>query len=138
MIQLRDLPSMLLLLAHGLAAGAWLGVAMAYATLYRGKPPLEVRNRLREIAAIAGGTLMVTGTLLAFERLSVPQLGTGYVVILALKVLMALAAFGLVRGMGPEWIPKPWAVLILTVGIYMLASLLRDIYQGWLAVSGGY
>ncbi len=138
MIRAEDLPSMLLTLAHGLAASAWLGVALAYVAVYRGKPPQGTRARLREISSVAGGTLIVTGALLAFERLSMPQLGFGYIIILATKVAMALVAFGLVRGLGPDWIPRSWAVLVLTLAIYVLASLLREIYQSWLAASGGY
>lgn len=138
MIRPEDLPSALLMLVHGLAAAAWFGVALTYALVYKGRPPQEARARLREVSTLAGGTLVVTGVLLVFERLSVPQLGVTYVVTLALKVLLALAAFALALGIGPGWLPRPWAVLILTVAIYILASLLLEIYQNWLATSGGY
>lgn len=137
MIRIEDFPNMLLFLGHGLAAGAWLGLALIYLTVYRGKPPGPVRDRIRDVSMVAAGTLLVTGALITFQRLSITQLGWSYVVLLALKILMALLAFGLVRGLGPQWIPRPWAILILTVAIYILASLLRKIYQNWLATTGG-
>jgi uncharacterized membrane protein len=85
---------------HAAAAVAWVGGSLFYLAALRpalrataAGPEIEraVAGRFRELVEASLVALLVSGAVLAFDRLSSPAAGGAYLAVLGLKVLLALA-----------------------------------------------
>jgi putative copper export protein len=127
-------------LAHALAAAVWVGGILAYALSASGSPSLALASPawrgLREALRIGVGVFLLTGAVLAAERLSSAALPPTYAALLALKIILGLWMFAIARRIGaspgrdPTWWRAPERqVLLIGVVIYALALTLRSIYE---------
>lgn len=93
-------------IAHALAAMVWLGGGVYYLLAVRpasresGEPPRAfisaAQGYFGEWARVATMVMVVTGGVLVFDRLSNGSAGLTYVVLMAAKIVSALAAFWMV------------------------------------------
>ena len=142
---------------HTLAAVAWVGGGVFYLLIVRPtlKPtadgPAEATRRLgeqfRQLVNTAIAVLVVSGTILAVNRLTSEYAGVPYVVVLAVKIGLALYMFYLVRFLRPRTYPadvsgRAWglqrftraftgatAVLVLGVIVFLLSDILRALIE---------
>ena len=93
--------------AHAIAAVAWVGGGIFYWVVLRpalrteGVPPAVARVAGAEfggLVALAAWTLVVTGFVLVFARLSEPAADVSYGAVLALKIALSVWMFLLVSG----------------------------------------
>ena len=93
--------------AHAIAAVAWVGGGIFYWVVLRpalrteGVPPAVARVAGAEfggLVALAAWTLVVTGFVLVFARLSEPAADVPYGAVLALKIALSVWMFLLVSG----------------------------------------
>lgn len=169
---LSDLFKVLIQWLHAVAAVAWVGGSIFYWWVLRPAfSAAEVSPALsRWRGVIAAGfkdlvdtailVLIVTGGVMAFDRLSEGKVTTAYVVLLGIKIALAGGMFVLARRMGRSegsptaiedagsaasevrlntsaprrgFIKHLFAptngVLILGLGVFLLASILRAIYE---------
>ena len=93
--------------AHAIAAVAWVGGGIFYWVVLRpalrteGVPPAVARFAGAEfggLVALAAWTLVVTGFVLVFARLSEPAADVPYGAVLALKIALSVWMFLLVSG----------------------------------------
>jgi uncharacterized membrane protein len=138
----RDWLLLGLRLAHALAAAAWLGGGVYFLLVLRpafrerGDEARSLRGDAQrafgEWAQVATLTMIATGAVLTFDRLSTGRGGVTYAALLAAKILAALGAFWLVglrtnrrrraRRTAPE--------LVLTLGLvaFVLGVALSSVY----------
>ena len=139
----RDWLLLCLRLAHALAATVWLGGGVYFVLILR--PALRQRGdeartiigdaqrAFGEWAQVATLTMVATGTVLTFERLSAGRGGLTYVALLAAKIVAALAAFWLV-GVRPVRRRRsarrsaPEVVIALGLVAFMLGVVLSSVY----------
>lgn len=157
---------------HALAAVAWVGGGIFYWWVLRPTfrsaeaSPSSVRMRaavavgFKELVDTAILVLLVTGGVQTFDRLSGGRVNTAYVVLLAIKIVLAGGMFFLARRMSrnvlaatdekaldsatPETMPSDSGLsgglvsrvvapanlaLILGLLVFLLASLLRAVYE---------
>jgi len=142
--------------AHLLASAAWMGGSIFYVfVLSRAARTADARAPLAGVAqafarvvSLSAWTLLATGGYLTFDRLSNTRLETPYVVVLALKILLALwmmllaGALSRNRGRRPlnreddgwaaRWrvvMPAPRLILVLGTVIFVLSAVLTTMYQ---------
>src|SRR6185437_3533974 len=134
--QVIDVPAiarLLLRLAHAIAAVLWLGGGAYYMLALRpalrnAEPSVQAAGReaqreFGEWASVATLILIVTGVVLTFDRLTDGRGTSVYVILLAIKIVAALIAFGLTgtfvgrsrarRGKGKARINRSWLILSL-------------------------
>lgn len=129
-------------LAHALAAALWVGGTLAYALLpsdFDAKwSPVPDPRRYREALRIGIGVFVVSGALLAVERLGSAPLPPSYFAILIVKVALGIWMFAAARQIGSPrlsaersaiWSRAEYRVLALGIVIYALAVALRSIYE---------
>lgn len=127
----------MLRLGHALAAALWVGSALVYALTLSGPSPRPVSPLLRETFGAGVAVFVLTGTVLAFQRLSSAPVPPTYPALLGVKIALGAWMFGLARRLGAaqtESQPRPrvaieWQLAILGVAIYALAIALRAIYE---------
>ena len=117
-------------LAHALAAVLWVGSALVFALGESGAPSRVLRETLGAGVAV----FVLTGTLLAVQRLSSAPVPPSYAVLLATKVGLGLWMFVLARRprsaeAGSSRLSVNWQLSILGITIYAIAIALRAIYE---------
>ncbi len=131
-------------LAHALAAALWIGGTLTYALV---QPPAASANwgAFREALRVGIGIFILTGVILAMERLSSATLPPTYMGVLAVKVGLGLWMFALARRIGTAqtaetslvWWRRPESqVLGLGAVIYGLAVALKSIYEDTIRFRG--
>jgi hypothetical protein len=126
-------------LAHALAAALWVGGALIFVlapALARGIGGQDGR-RLRESLRLGVGIFILTGAIMAAERLGSAPVPPTYVMVLGTKVAIAAWMFVIARSMGSatsERIDRSRALLLGGVAVYALAIALRTIYEHALRV----
>jgi hypothetical protein len=90
-------------------------------------------NWPRDLVRSSIGVFVVTGTIMAMDRLSTAQLPSLYLALLGVKVVLGLWMFTITRRLGSGRVvrgPRP-EVLILALGIvvYALAMTLRMVHE---------
>ena len=136
---------------HAVAAVAWIGGGIFYWVVLR--PALRSSDISRSVARFAGpefaqlvslamGVLLITGAVLAFDRLTDQTATAAYVTVLVIKVVMAAWMFGVVwvrqRGgleLRPEgagrlrvaWgtITSTNATVVAGLAVFLLSDILR-------------
>lgn len=133
-----DLAFLLVRLAHALSAALWVGGTLAWvlaAPTGDGTPWRPLRAALRPGIAV----FVLTGALMAAERLASAPLPPAYFAILALKVGLALWMFSVARHLGSPGSTSGWShwwrrpegqLVVLGMCVYGLAMALRAIYDG--------
>jgi len=150
--------------AHLLAAVVWLGGGLFYLLALRpalrslelGAPggafTRALAERFRAAVELSILVLLVTGVVLTFQRLTAPQATVAYGLVLALKIALSVAMFGLAYWLGRlgeverllgvrstaragpgrsgPWRPSvAAATVILGATILLLAELLRVLFR---------
>jgi putative copper export protein len=129
-------------LAHALAAALWVGGALTYLLVAfqgtDGGPRLAWRP-LREALRATIGVFVVTGVIMAMQRLSSAALPPAYFAVLLVKVGLAIWLFSLGRFLGTasgdaagsvSWWKQPVARMLgVGIAIYGLATVLSAIYE---------
>jgi putative copper export protein len=131
-------------LAHALAAALWVGGTLVYAFTpsdfdAKGSLVPDLR-KYREALRLGIGVFVVSGALLAVERLGSAPLPPAYFAILVVKVALGIWMFAAARHIGAArlstaersaiWSRAEYRVLALGIVIYALALALRSIYEG--------
>jgi uncharacterized membrane protein len=137
-------------LAHILAAAVWVGGSFMYQVivvpaLRSGGPApavaAKVAQLFKQMVNVCVGVLLVTGVYLTFDRLTTPTLGLSYIVILALKIVGALALFALAFYLGQSSIRRiakrttrfsqvaPRLMLVLGILVFTLGALLNTLFE---------
>ncbi len=127
-------------LAHALAAALWVGGMLVVALLPIGSAPTPAIQWYRQGLRAGIGVFVVSGALLAVERLGSAPLPPTYFALLLLKIALGIWMFaaarriGLAQPVGSGWTAS-WAraevrVIALGVVVYALAIALRSIYEG--------
>ena len=153
-------PDVLLLVirwVHALAAVSWVGGGMFYLLVLRpnvraaeGDQGLAVRKmgqQFRSLVNTAIAVLLVTGVVMMLSRLTSNYVGTAYVVVLIVKVVLALYMFYVVRFLKPRTysgeavspmggiqratnlMTGATAVLVIGVIVFLLADILRALIE---------
>jgi uncharacterized membrane protein len=142
-VNARDWLLLGLRLAHALAAAVWLGGGVYFLLILR--PALRERGdearslmgdaqrAFGEWAQVATLTMIATGAVLTFDRLSSGRGGLTYATLLAAKIVAALAAFWLIglrttRRRGAERRSAPELVLALGLVAFVLGVALSSVY----------
>lgn len=120
-------------LAHALSAATWVGLALVWVFW---PPTALVPGALkwpRDAVRSSIGLFVVTGTIMAMERLSTAQLPPLYFALLGLKIALGLGMFATTRRLGSGPIvrgPRPEVlILVLGVVVYALAMALRMVHE---------
>lgn len=126
---------------HAVAAVAWIGGVLfellALGPAFGGAVPPEAQTRIdvatREIVQSSLVVFLLSGAILTFERLSYNVVGTAYVSLLGLKIVLAVAMFQIafrsrrarpeLRTLGSRWVAG------LGLAILLLAALLKSIFE---------
>ena len=90
---------------HGLAAVAWVGGSLFYVLVMRpaqrkgweGLGGQYVVSEFRGLVDTSIVVLVATGTIMLFDRLTVPSLSASYLGVAAVKISLALWMFGIAR-----------------------------------------
>ena len=134
---------------HVLAGGVWVGGSLMYLLVIGPafrltKPAPEVSAQVarlfRQLVNICIGALLLTGVYLIFDRLSLVTIGAAYLVVLAVKVLAALAMFLLAlfqaqearrpaKQRGRWWRQTPRYILALGVLTFLLGTTLTVLFE---------
>ena len=144
--------SVLMRTAHVLAGGVWIGGSIVY--LLALMPAFQVAKASPEVRAAVGryfrrlvnisiSVLTLSGVYLIFDRLTAVSVGPSYIVTLVIKVLLALAMFGLALFQAQEarrpprrrsrlWRIAPSLILYLGIVVFLLGALLTYIYESGL------
>jgi len=148
-----DVPAiarLLLRLAHALAAVLWLGGGAYYIVALRpairdADPAVQAAARAAqrefgEWASVATLILIGTGVILSFDRLTDGRGTAVYVILLAIKIVAALVAFGLTgtfasrsrgrraSGKGKPRINRSWLILSLGTAAFVIGVTLSALY----------
>jgi uncharacterized membrane protein len=130
--------------AHSLAAVVWIGGTIFYLLVIgparaeggrNGEPPAfwaAASARYRELFEVSVFIFIASGALLTFDRLS-RGAGTAYAALLAVKIVLALAAFHLGfrvrrRGLGANQRSLE-TIAALGVAIILIAALLKVVFE---------
>ena len=126
-------------LAHALAAALWVGGTLVFALFPVGAAATPAVHRYRQALRVGIGVFIVSGALLAVERLGSAPLPPVYFGLLVLKIALGIWMFALARHIGRAQIDASgwtgvWAraetrVIALGVAVYALAIALRSIYE---------
>jgi putative copper export protein len=148
-----------ILWAHAMAAVAWVGGCLFYAAVLN--PAMEevgptpertalfvvATREFREVVKLAILVFVVTGAILAVDRLSVPHVTTAYAVVLAIKICLSIGMFWLAGRLGPKpggtsssktrpwWLRPQYLILELGTIVYLLSEVLRLLYEQSLMVN---
>ena len=139
--------------AHVLAGGVWIGGGIMYLLVLT--PAFQVAKASAEVRAAVGryfrrlvniciSVLILSGVYLIFDRLTAVSVGPSYIVTLVIKVLLALAMFGLalfqaqearrpLRKRGRLWRLAPLLILYLGIVVFILGAALTYIFESGLA-----
>jgi hypothetical protein len=127
----------LLRLAHALAAALWVGSALISALSLAGGTTRPSSPLLHETFGAGVAVFVLTGTVLAFQRLSSAPVPPTYPALLAVKVVLGVWMFSLAKGMGSPRPARLWLGISLEqrlaavgIAIYALAIALRAVYEG--------
>lgn len=134
---------------HVLAGGVWVGGSVVYLLVIL--PALRAGGASAATGALVGGlfrrlvnvcigVLLLSGVYLVFDRLTATSVGLAYVVVLVVKVLSALAMFGLAAYQAQEarrlakmrgrmWKLVPQLILWLGVLTFLLGTTLTGLYE---------
>ena len=125
-------------LAHALAAALWIGGTFVYALFPADRIPATASVQFRQALRVGIGVFVVTGALLAVERLGSAPLPPIYFALLVAKVALGIWMFMLARRIGitPSpmtagglWSRAETRVIALGVVVYAVALALRSIYE---------
>jgi hypothetical protein len=121
-------------LAHALAAALWVGGAILFtlAPALRAGVDSTQSRRVRESLRLVVTVFIVTGAVMAAERLGSAPVPPAYVAVLALKIAFAVWMFAIARSLGrargdAEKLMQ--RLLVLGGLVYALALVLRGIYE---------
>ena len=142
---------------HALAAVAWVGGGIFYLLVLRpglrsdegdsGEAVRRVGEQFRHLVNTTIAVLLITGVILTLARLNSDYVGTAYIVVLVVKILMSLYMFYLVRFLRSRTYPEitpaaskglqritgmftgATAVLVLGAIVFLLADILRDLIE---------
>jgi len=137
-------------LFHAVASAAWVGGMLFY--LFVLNPALDQMERgptrsalagsvgkhFRELTQSAVAVTLLTGAVLTFDGLSQPRVDRAYVVVLAVKIVLALLMVALASGLGgrrlarpnrPRWLTAPYLIMALGLLVYLLAILLQVFFD---------
>ena len=149
-MSLNDILFLVMRWVHNLAAVAWVGGGIYYLLIIRPRlrrsPTNDTLNPGRDYLSLvntAFGILLVTGAVLTFHRVTSGFIGVPYVVVLAVKVLLAFCMFYLVRSLpnrrpqdpdstSRRWLPavsNATAVVILGVIVLLIADVLSSLFE---------
>ena len=140
-----------------MAAVAWVGGGIFYLLVLRptlkssgdsaGEATKRLAEQFRHLVNTAIAVLVVSGTILAVNRLTSDYVGVPYVIVLTIKIVMALYMFYLVRFLRPRTYPADiavntrglqrvtgmlsgaTAVLVLGVIVFLLSDILRALIE---------
>lgn len=128
-------------LAHALAAALWVGGLLAFTLAgTREHPAFSAPSwvPVREALRLGIGVFVITGVIIAVERLGGAPLPPTYLAVLGAKVALGLWMFVLARQLGTvvadggasvSWWRPERKIVALGVVIYVLAMVLRAIYE---------
>ncbi len=135
-----DLLLVVVRVGHQLAAAAWVGGALVYALVGRPAPGTGARS-FSWLVGICTWVLALSGGVMTVDRLVATQeASTLYVALLVLKVVLALAMFILAGtlvpsavarlrlGQRPSLGQRPFLVLYMGIGVYVVGALLAVTY----------
>ena len=134
---------------HNIAAVAWVGGGIYYLLIIRPRIKRTPQEKLYpsddylSLVNTAFGILLVTGIVLAFHRVTSGFIGVPYIVVLAVKILLAFCMFYLVRFLPNRrrkdartptrrWLPaisNATVVVILGVIVLLLADILSSLVE---------
>lgn len=134
---------------HLLAAAIWVGGSVMYLMVIT--PALRMTKSgptvgpalsalFRRLVNICIGVLLLTGAYITFDRLSSGLAGSLYIVLLAVKVVLALAMMALalfqaqearrsIKHRGRLWSLAPRWILALGLGTFLLGAALAVVYD---------
>lgn len=138
--------------AHVVAGAVWVGGSMMYLlvigpALRLSKASREVGMQIavlfRRLVNICIGVLVLSGVYLVFDRLTAATVGIAYVIVLAVKIVAALAmillainqaqeARRLVRQRSRLWKISPQLILWLGIITFFLGATLTGLYEAGL------
>lgn len=156
--QCMSFPDVVLLVIrwiHALAAVAWVGGGLFYLLILRpnvraeepGESLRALGEQFRSLVYTTMAILLVTGVILMLTRLTSEYIGTAYVVVLVVKIVLSLYMFYLVRFLRPRTYPEEpsagvhriqrlttlftgaTAVLMVGVIVFLLADILRALVE---------
>jgi hypothetical protein len=107
----------------------WVGGTLIVALGSAAQPLRSPSPLLRETLGAGVAVFILTGTILAFQRLSSAPLPVAYPVVLAVKVGLGVWMFTLVRRPRAGSSISPWLPAAVGVAIYALAIVLRMLYE---------
>lgn len=138
---------------HTLAGGVWVGGSVVYVLVIL--PAVRASGASATTGALIGGlfrrlvnvcigALLISGVYLVFDRLTSTSVGAAYVLTLVVKVLAALAMFGLAayqaqearrlaKKRGRMWKLTPYLILWLGILTFALGATLTGLYEMILA-----
>jgi putative copper export protein len=146
--------------SHALAAVAWVGGGLFYLMVLRPsirRSPLPpetgqaVGVEFRGLIGTAIGVLLITGVILSAARLTEDAISVAYVAVLAVKIVLAMYMFYVVRFLRRQSYPEEadpgrgwWArtrgrvtgttaVLIIGLAVFGLADILSALFEHGLA-----
>ena len=142
---------------HAIAAVAWIGGGLFYLLVLRpnltdlstdsGEAARRLGEQFRSLVNTAVAVLLITGVILTLSRLSSEYVGTAYIIVLVIKIVLALYMFYLVRFLRSRTYPETpelhasrlqrltsaftnaTTVLILGVAVFLLADILRALIE---------
>ncbi len=135
---------------HILAAAAWVGGSLTYLVvvlpaLRSGGPAPAVASQVAEhfkrLVNICVGVLLLSGAYLTFDRLTTTTLGLSYLVVLAIKIICAVAMFVLALYIAQSNIRRlakrttrlskaaPQLMLALGILVFILGALLNHLFE---------
>jgi len=130
-------------LSHALAAALWVGGTLVFALLPASSEATSAfrltSRAFREALRVGIGVFVLSGALLAVERLGSAQLPPAYFGILVLKVALGTWMFFVARQIGAPpvhasgrlglWARAEYRVLAIGIVVYALAIALRMMYE---------
>lgn len=145
--------SALMRTAHTVAGGIWVGGSILYMSVILpglrlgGAGPqvaAQVATLFRRLVNVCIGVLLLSGMYLVFDRLAATTVGATYVIVLAVKIVAALAmiilatlqaqeARRLAKHRGRLWRLTPRWILALGIVTFFLGALLTGLYEASIA-----
>jgi len=139
---------------HAVAAVAWVGGGLFYLLILRpylrrttNGVEVAIGRDFRTLVTMAMGILLVTGSIMTFERLASGLIGAPYLIVLAMKIVLAIYMFYLVRFVKLQtrrnpaqprsakhklWISALFSgttMVILGIIVFLLADILSTIFE---------
>ncbi len=139
---------------HTLSAAIWVGGSVMYLLIVQpalrlGSPAPQVAakiaNMFKQMVNICVGALLLSGVYLMFDRLTQTTLGLPYLIVLAVKIVFALALFILAIYLGQSNIRRlakrksrlsqvaPQLMLVFGLLVFILGALLNILFEGSIA-----